>query len=332
MTSSLAVELRVALQAVRKACALCREVQEKLVTGEAIAKRDRSPVTVADYGSQALITLELMRAFPGDPVVGEEESSLLREQAGALERVWDLVSAQGGEAGREEILSALDYGAVSSPDASRFWTLDPIDGTKGFLRKEQYAVALGLVENGEVVLGVLGCPNYAFAPDGSDSRKGCLVYAVKGGGAFWQPLDGGDARQIRVDAVEHASDARFCEPVEEAHADHGLHARISGLLGMNAAPLRMDSQCKYAAVAGGDASVYLRLPRDSSYQETIWDHAAGAIVVEEAGGRVSDIYGNSLDFTAGRLLRRNKGIVATNGRVHRDILSAVSSVLGEAVS
>jgi 3'(2'), 5'-bisphosphate nucleotidase len=94
----------------------------------------------------------------------------------------------------------------------------------------------------------------------------------------------------------------------------------------------MDSQCKYAAVARGDASIYLRLPRDSSYRETIWDHAAGAIVVREGGGRVSDVHGEPLNFGTGRLLRLNKGIVATNGVLHREVLRAVASVLGEGIS
>jgi 3'(2'), 5'-bisphosphate nucleotidase len=332
MSQRLESELRVALCAVSKACSLCREVQEVLVAEESIAKRDRSPVTVADYGSQALITLELLKTFPDDSVVGEEESALLRSQPAILERVQSLVSARVEVVGRDGLLEALDYGAHGSPEGGRFWTLDPIDGTKGFLRKEQYAVALGLVEDGEVVLGVLGCPNYPVGADGAGTRKGFLAYAVKGEGAFQRSLEDNDTERIHVDGVERPEDARFCEPVEEGHADHGLHSRVSKILGMTTPPLRMDSQCKYAAVARGDASIYLRLPRDSSYRETIWDHAAGAIVVREGGGRVSDVHGEPLNFGTGRLLRLNKGIVATNGVLHREVLRAVASVLGEGIS
>jgi len=58
--------------------------------------------------------------------------------------------------------------------------LDPIDGTKGFLRGEQYAVALGLIDDGEVVLGVLGCPELPIEAARRDSCRGSLVIAEKG--------------------------------------------------------------------------------------------------------------------------------------------------------
>lgn len=58
----------------------------------------------------------------------------------------------------------------------------------------------------------------------------------------------------------------------------------------------------------GDAEIYLRLPRPGKrYEEKIWDHAAGVVVVEEAGGRVTDVYGKPLDFSQGRTLKENTG-------------------------
>jgi 3'(2'), 5'-bisphosphate nucleotidase len=89
----------------------------------------------------------------------------------------------------------------------------------------------------------------------------------------------------------------------------------------------MDSQCKYAAVAQGDASVYLRLPTSSDYTEKIWDHAAGCLVVTEAGGCVSDVAGRPLDFSRGRTLSANRGVVATNGRLQSAVLDAVDRAL-----
>jgi 3'(2'), 5'-bisphosphate nucleotidase len=131
-----------------------------------------------------------------------------------------------------------------------------------------------------------------------------------------------------VDDVDDATAARFCESVEAAHSHQGDAARVAALLGITAAPLRMDSQCKYGTVARGEASIYLRLPRRAAYRERIWDHAAGSLIVHEAGGRVSDVHGRPLDFTCGRTLERNEGIVATNGRLHREVLAAVRRVLG----
>jgi 3'(2'), 5'-bisphosphate nucleotidase len=97
---------------------------------------------------------------------------------------------------------------------------------------------------------------------------------------------------------------------------------------MAAPPLRIDSQCKYAVLARGDVSVYLRLPTLADYEEKNWDHAAGWIIVKEAGGEVSDVRGQPLDFSLGRTLRRNKGVVATNGKLHPQVIAAVQRALG----
>ncbi len=81
-----------------------------------------------------------------------------------------------------------------------------------------------------------------------------------------------------------------------------------------------------ANVARGEAELYLRMPRSADHVEKSWDHAAGALVVTEAGGRVTDLAGRALDFTRGRELTANRGIVATNGLVHADVLAAVASL------
>jgi 3'(2'), 5'-bisphosphate nucleotidase len=91
----------------------------------------------------------------------------------------------------------------------------------------------------------------------------------------------------------------------------------------------MDSQCKYATVARGDASIYLRMPTRADYREKIWDHAAGKIIVECAGGRVTDIAGKPLDFRHGRTLQQNQGVVATNGSIHDSVIDAIRGVRDE---
>ncbi|MFZ9091472.1 MAG: inositol monophosphatase family protein, partial [Planctomycetaceae bacterium] len=88
-------------------------------------------------------------------------------------------------------------------------------------------------------------------------------------------------------------------------------------------PVRMDSQCKYLAVARGEADVYLRLPTRVGYEEKIWDHAGGVLLVEEAGGQVTDINGSLADFQHGRTLAKNQGMVASNGRVHPFLIQAI---------
>jgi 3'(2'), 5'-bisphosphate nucleotidase len=115
--------------------------------------------------------------------------------------------------------------------------------------------------------------------------------------------------------------------VEPAHADHDAQGRIAEILGIERAPLRMDSQAKYGAVARGDAALYLRLPRERDYREKIWDHAAGSIVVTEAGGTVSDFEGKPLDFAAGRRLGNRPGIIACSRELHPAALQAVQSAV-----
>ena len=230
------------------------------------------------------------------------------------------VSAEfGARVDVERVLSWIDLGSAKA-EGPRYWTLDPIDGTKGFLRGEQYAVALALIEEGEVVLGVLGCPNLPV-----NGGVGALFSAVRGGPAWMSPLweANAPAHMVRVGAPASAADARLCESVESAHSDQSESARIATLLGIRTEPYRIDSQCKYAAVARDDASIYLRLPTRPNYQEKIWDHAAGSIVVEAAGGRVSDIDGRPLDFTRGRTLEKNRGVVATCGSIHDEVIDAV---------
>jgi hypothetical protein len=99
------------------------------------------------------------------------------------------------------------------------------------------------------------------------------------------------------------------------------------VLGITLPPVRLDSQCKYAVVARGEASIYLRLPTRPGYEEKIWDHAAGCVIVKEAGGAVTDVRGRPLDFSRGSTLALNSGVVASNGVLHYRVLDAVRAVL-----
>jgi len=320
------LELTTGMEAVRAAANVCRAVQASLITADTLEKKDKSPVTVADFAAQAIVCAHLLKALPNDLMVGEEDSAELRtgEEAGLRASVVQHVADELGGADEAQVLSWIDHGNHDGSEA-RYWTLDPIDGTKGFLRGEQYAIALGLIENGEVVAGVLGCPNLKVG-----DHQGALFTATKDGGAMMYRLfDETDQGQpIQVAQVTSASEARFCESVESGHSNQGEAAKIAAILGIAGEPYRIDSQCKYAAVARNDASIYLRLPTSETYREKIWDHAAGKLVVEAAGGTVTDMHGNALDFTQGRHLDNNKGIVATCGAIHDEVINAIRQVRG----
>jgi 3'(2'), 5'-bisphosphate nucleotidase len=321
-------EVETGLAAVRAAARLCEAVRAELVGGSgpaALDKQDRSPVTVADFGSQALVCQRIQQHFPDDWIVAEEDSAVLRqpEHAAALERVTEFIAEQLPGATDEAVCRWIDLG--QGQPASRYWVLDPIDGTKGFLRNDQYAIALALIENGEVQLGVLGCP----ALPRQDGGNGALFVARRGAGAQTFSMEGRSLGQLRVSDLAEPSQARLAESFETAHTNRGLSAQVREVLGIGVEPLRMDSQAKYACLATGQAEIYLRAPNPSTpeYRENVWDHAAGWLVVTEAGGQVSDVYGRRLDWSSGRRLEHNLGVLATNGPLHAPVIEALAPLL-----
>jgi 3'(2'), 5'-bisphosphate nucleotidase len=314
--SLLQAELEIALAAVADACKLSEAVARSLNADSQADKADQSPVTVADFGVQAVINDHLCRAFPDDPIVAEEDGGELSKPENTALRA--LVNEQVRKIlpGRTdaEIIALIDRGHHGGGTRGRFWTLDPIDGTKGFLRGDQYAIALALIEHGRPVLGVLGCPRL----------NGGSIFSATGPGSACK-YDLAVQNKIRASVSWHdkPSQAVFCEPFEAAHSAHDVSRQIMKTLRSNAMPRRLDSQAKYAVVATGLGDVYLRLPVKAGYEEKIWDHAAGVVLVEAAGGRVTDIHGKALDFSLGRTLAANQGVIATNGLLHEPVRDAI---------
>lgn len=320
---------KIATDAVIKACELCQQVQSEMVLTDAIQKNDRSPVTVADFGSQALVCKVISDAYPENNIVAEESAQALKKNPKLLERVTDYVQrfvsneTQNTDTfSSEKVCDLIDMGGSSIGDS--YWTLDPIDGTKGFLRQDQYAVALAWIVKGEVQIGVLGCPNLPYELNNPDSERGCLFVAEKTKGTTIYTLNGEYLSEAKVSS----NSSRLAESFESTHGDTNTHTIVANQLGFNKPPLKIDSQAKYGVVARGEASLYIRLPNPEypDYRECIWDHAAGLIVVEEAGGKVTDANGQPLNFLSGRRMKDNRGVVATNGTLHKDVLSIVSTI------
>ena len=324
--------LLVAIAAVAAACRVTRHVQNRQQHIERHSKDDMSPVTVADYAAQAVIARHLVEAFGSLTMVGEEDAATLRvaSHAALREEVAAAARVSWAEAGTDDVLDAIDLGNHDAGGDS-YWTLDLIDGTKGFLRGGQYAVSLALIEKGQVVLGVLGCPNlsenFSRSFDNPDSR-GCLFYATRGGGSWSTPADKPDMSPRRLDASreEDISAMRICESVEAAHSRIDDTGRIVDYLAARGTPARLDSQCKYAVVARGQAEAYLRLPTRRDYIEKIWDHAAGMIIAEEAGAIVTDVLGRPLDFSTGTELSANRGVICASRAFHGRIRQAISTL------
>ncbi|KAL0449837.1 UNVERIFIED_CONTAM: SAL1 phosphatase [Sesamum latifolium] len=342
-------QLAAAKKAASLAARLCQKVQKALSQSDVQSKSDKSPVTVADYGSQALISFILEKEFPSVPfsLVAEEDSGDLRkEESGeTLHRITELVNETLATDGmndisplsEEDVLKAIDNGKSEGGSHGQHWVLDPIDGTKGFLRGDQYAIALALLDEGKVVLGVLACPNLPLASIArrdqsiSGDGVGCLFFAQVEAGTYMQSLDGSTPTKVHVTAIENPEEASFFESYEAAHSSHDLSGLIARKLGVKAPPVRIDSQAKYGALSRGDGAIYMRFPR-KGYREKIWDHAAGYIVVAEAGGVATDAAGNPLDFSKGRYLDLDTGIIVTNQKLMPCLLKAVQESIKEKAS
>ncbi|KAF2642623.1 3(2),5-bisphosphate nucleotidase HAL2 [Massarina eburnea CBS 473.64] len=345
-------ELEVALLAVQRATLLTKSVFTSHSKGT-LTKSDASPVTIGDFGAQALIIASIKHVFPEDEVVGEEDADDLRKDNSLRDLVWDLVqsakledSAAEAKIGgpiksKDDMLDALDKGNSTGGRRGRIWALDPIDGTKGFLRGGQYAVCLALMVDGVPTVGVLGCPNLPIDDKAnldssvgvdadSGEGKGVLFGAVKGEGSTSRPLSTGalqEAKKISMSSISNISEATFCESVESGHSNHGDQATIASKLGITKPSVRMDSQAKYASIARGAGDLYLRLPFAKKYEEKIWDHAAGVVIVQEAGGEVTDAWGKPLDFGIGRTLKENNGVVGAPKALLPQVLEVVKEVL-----
>jgi histidinol-phosphatase len=218
-------------------------------------KPDQTPVTEADHGVERMVREELETARPGDAVVGEE------------------------------------FGVTG--EGPRRWIVDPIDGTKSFVRGvPAWGTLLALETDGEVVVGVASAP-----------ALGRRWWARSGGGAF------ANGEAIRVSAVERLQDAHLCAPSERYFDDAGLGAGFRTLARRTWRAAGFADFWGHVLVAEGSVDVMVE-PILS-----LWDVAALQPIVQEAGGRVSDLRGG--EWT------HDGPCVTTNGRLHDAVLAAL---------
>lgn len=305
-TSEYADELKVGLSAVREAMVMAKKVQSESL--ESMTKMDESPVTVADFAAQAMVLSRIHESYPSDGFIAEESSSSLDEKY--LER-----TAMAAGMSPEELCAAID---LDGDHESRKWILDPIDGTKGFLRGEQFCCALCLLVDGVPVASVLGCPNLG-------DHGGTYAVAIRGRGAFVS--EGGEWKRLRIGEGRVGEPLGLVEGVSRLHSNHdwseAAFAEIVSDETGRKETLRYDSQAKAVVLASGRADVFMRLPR-VGYVEKIWDAAPAYLVVSEAGGEYTDRRGRQIDFSLGDSLHPQvDGIVATNKHLHPHLVRAL---------
>jgi 3'(2'), 5'-bisphosphate nucleotidase len=262
-------ELEVALGAARAASRYLMQEYERF---EVIPDAHASITTDADRQSQEIILAAIRTAFPQDALCAEETTATLDQ------------AAKTGD---------------------RLWIVDPIDGTRGFARKNgEFSVMIGFVERGVIGAGVVAQP-----------AVGRLTYATRGGGC-WR-LDGDETTPTRC-GVTAVSELRKCTLTQSRSREPGRSRWVDAL-----EPAKVvesySAGIKLALIARGEADIYL-----NTYEAFHdWDICAGHLLVLEAGGQVTGIHGETLRYGESGAWQKH-GLLATNGLLH----SAALKVLG----
>ncbi len=285
-------------------------------------KDDFSPVTVADYGAQIIVSHWLNTHFKEEPLIAEESLKTLPEEnrKGFVDKLISVLEPFLGKLSRSKIIEYLELNCSATKEKS-YWVLDPLDGTKGFLRGNQYAISLGHVNRGAVDAGVLACPRLdlsLFPEKENTPQKGCLFIAEKKKGA-WVKLyhPSAELRPIHVSECKDPKNAKLLRSYESKHTDLEKTEMFLSKMGILSS-IPVDSQVKYGLLACGEGEIILRFPPtdNPNYREKVWDHAGGAIILEEAGGKVTDIFGNAFQYNGEPLLNNSVGVFASNKYLH----------------
>ena len=236
---------------------------------------DVEPVTQADTIANDLIVTALKREFPNDGILAEESIDTKRR----LEK-------------------------------SRVWMVDPLDGTNGFIDGNgDFAVQIGLAENGQVVVGVVYQP-----------LTGVLYRAVRGGGT-WIERPQFEAEQARVSNNQTLSEMRLA--ASRSHRSPRMN-KVVTRLGFQDEVQRGSVGIKIGLLIEQQCDVYIHL----SSRTKQWDTCAPEVILIEAGGRITDLFGYPLNYNVPEVQNRN-GLVASNGVSHDQIIETLASLLNE---
>ena len=329
-----------------------------------MAKADDSPVTIADYAAQALLIYAMRKAFPNYGFLGEEDTKDLRTKPRSLAEVVRLVEETrladpaldellGRPQGEKELLATIDLGASTSTaePGKRYIVMDPIDGTSAFLQSGQYAVVLGIVENGREILGVAAGPNIKFGDvvqrgatireHDIDDGLGTMISAVRGHGATARPVGpGGLLPAVPLNRTSQpppkidqrkAGLAKFhgLQYIDSKDSPKSRWDKVKDFAGDYESVVQLySSHVRYMAMALGDRSyVQIRWPdeRKKKFKPwAIWDHVGTPLIYSESGrGKVTDLHGKTLSYDEGRDMVSYYGIITADATIHKAILDAV---------
>jgi 3'(2'), 5'-bisphosphate nucleotidase len=333
----------------------------------AMTKADDSPVTIADYAAQALLIYAMRKSFPEYGFLGEEDTKELRTKPKLLAEVVRLVNETelsdpelenllGKPKGKEEILNTIDLGASTSSaePGKRYIVMDPIDGTSAFLQGGQYAVVLGIIQDGQEIMGVAAGPNIKFGAvvqRGENIREddidrnglGTMISAVRGHGATARrigrggllpevPLSRASQAPPRIDQRQ-AGLTKFygLQYIDSQNSPKSRWDKVERFAGDYDNVVQLySSHVRYMAMALGDRSyVQIRWPdeRKKKFKPwAIWDHVGTPLIYTESGpGKVTDMHGKTLRYDEGRDMVSYYGIITADEAIHKAVLDAVKA-------
>lgn len=236
---------------------------------------DREPVTEADRVANDLIVSSLQREFPDDGILAEESVDTSHRL-----------------------------------DKERVWMIDPLDGTNGFIDGNgDFAVQIGLVENGEAILGVVYQP-----------LSGVMYRAVRGAGCW---IERPNSTPERAAVSQQTELHRMRLAASRSHRSPRMD-RVVAAFAVKEEVRRGSVGIKVGLICERQCDLYVHLsPRTKQ-----WDTCAPEVILHEAGGRLTDLFGQPLRYNVAEVQNRN-GLVASNGVVHEEIISALAPLLDE---
>jgi len=268
------LELSVALELAREAGAVILDLYEgPLDIQQKIGANDREPVTQADTLANEIIVQRLGREFPHDGILAEESVDTVRRLG-----------------------------------KSRVWMIDPLDGTTGFIDGNgDFAVQIGLTENGQCMLGVVYQP-----------LTGVLYRAVRGGGTW---IERPEFAPEKAQVSDHSEISTMRLAASRSHRSPRMDTVVEAF-GLKEEIRRGSVGIKVGLIVERQCDLYVHLsPRTKQ-----WDTCAPEIILREAGGTITDLFGRPLSYNQAEVQNRN-GVVASNGAAHARIIELLKPLL-----
>lgn len=296
---------------------------------------------VADISAQIIINHRIKSIFPNVTIIGEEDLTEISDSIHSkIQKILETFNLEIDLSSKESMENILRSKEIDK-EAKRYWTVDPIDGTKGFIRGDQYAICIALIDRATELplISALGCPNLNLNDiNNNEKEKGILMISVASIGNFTCKI-GEDLASLkavpRVELQTDLSNVIFAGAFVSSHTNpleiDGIKEKFHNDIPM----IRMDSQAKYGLLGLNRAHVYYRrhASKDSSvrqnwqcdYTEAIWDNAPGYLFVKEAGGWVTDFDGNDLKFPPKKHFKVVGGILASmlTWELHQKLIKVV---------